>query len=91
MGPCELLFLGCVERVLVKGKRTAMLLLNPNDDNSTDLSSNTSMLNLTYEYTKMAVRDAWERKDLGVFTGSFTAKAVPVHGAVVLMVKDASA
>lgn len=30
----------------------------------------------------MAVRDLWKGKDLGTLTGSFTAKAVPSHGAV---------
>ena len=34
--------------------------------------------------TALAVRDVWAGKDLGTYTGGFTAKAVPPHGTVVL-------
>jgi alpha-galactosidase len=42
-------------------------------------------VNITYTATKYKVRDLWEHKDLGVFTDSFTAKALP--GQSVMMVK----
>lgn len=35
--------------------------------------------------TSCAVRDLWERKDLGTFAGNFTAAAVDVHDSTFLM------
>jgi alpha-galactosidase len=35
---------------------------------------------------KAGVRDLWQKKDLGPFTGSFSA-AVPSHGVVMVIVK----
>jgi alpha-galactosidase len=36
---------------------------------------------------KASVRNLWAQKDLGIFTGSFTA-TVPGHGAVLIKVKN---
>lgn len=71
---------------LSDGKRTAVLLLNLNDENATDLSFSASMINVSY--STMMVRDAWAQADLGKFTGNFTAKAVPPHGVVVVTVSN---
>lgn len=72
---------------LSDGKRTAVLLLNLDDDNAADLSFTPAMINATY--SSMSVRDAWKQSDLGKFSGSFTAKAVPSHGVVVVTVTNA--
>jgi hypothetical protein len=66
------------------GKRVAVLLLNLNDNNATDLTVSAAQMNLGY--SSMAIRDLWERKGLGNFNGTFTAKDVPVHGVVMLSV-----
>jgi hypothetical protein len=69
------------------GKRTAVLLLNLGDNNATDLTVSAAQLNLSY--SSMAIRDLWARKDLGAFSGNFTAKAVPAHGVFVFIVSEA--
>jgi len=74
---------------LSDGKRIAVLLLNLDDNNSTDLGFNAAMLNASF--SAMAVRDAWAKSDLGTFKGNFTAKAVPPHGVAVYTVSSADA
>lgn len=69
------------------GKRTAVLLLNLNDENATDLSFSPAMINVSY--SSMAIRDSWKQANLGQFSGNFTAKAVPPHGVVVVTVTNA--
>jgi hypothetical protein len=69
------------------GKRVAVLHLNLNDNNATDLTVSAAQMNLGY--SSMAIRDLWERKDLGNFNETFTAKDVPVHGVVMLSVTKA--
>ena len=68
-------------------RRVAVLLLNLHDENSSSLTVTAEMLNLSY--SAMAIHDVWAQKDLGTFHGSYTAKAVPPHGTVVVTVSDA--
>ena len=39
-------------------------------------------------WEKAHVRDLWARKDLGVFAGSFTAKALGAHATSLLLVTE---
>jgi hypothetical protein len=84
------------------GNRIAVLMLNLQDTEPQDLIVNfADLLNKTNTRVggnpvakdkmpdtdyRWAVRDLWAQKDLGAFTESYTAKAVPAHGAVVLTV-----
>ncbi|WP_372807336.1 sialate O-acetylesterase [Pontiella sp.] len=55
---------------------TAVLLLNKGT-NTTDVTVQWSQIGLSGE---QPVRDLWERKELGTFTGSFTAEQLAQHG-----------
>ncbi len=46
-----------------------------------DITVNFADVNL---FGKVVVRDIWAQADVGVFSGSFTAKAVPLHGSAFL-------
>ncbi len=62
----------------------AVLLLN-RADQSADVRVNWSDLGLLEK--GVSVRDLWKKQDLGVFDTSFTAKAIPAHGSVMLLVR----
>ena len=55
---------------------TAVLLLNK-DSEPADITVNWDMIGLS---GKQKVRDLWRRKDLGRYSGSFTAEDLPQHG-----------
>ena len=38
---------------------------------------------------RFAVRDVWAARDMGVFTGSYTARNVPSHGVAMLILTPA--
>ena len=65
------------------GKRIAVALLNRDDTVTMDLSVAWNQLNVS-NTTTATVRDLWAEKDLGEFTGVYTAKAVPPHATVML-------
>jgi alpha-galactosidase len=48
---------------------------------SVDITVNFADINLV---GSVRVRDVWAQADAGVFTGSYTAKAVPFHGTALL-------
>jgi alpha-galactosidase len=62
---------------------TAVLLLN-RADQSADVRVNWSDLGLLEQ--GVSVRDLWRKQDLGLFEAGFTAKAIPPHGSVMLLV-----
>ncbi len=62
----------------------AVLLLNRGEQTS-DLRANWSDLGLLEGGA--SVRDLWQHQDLGMFDASFTARAVPAHGSVMLVVR----
>ena len=61
------------------------LLVNLDDATTQDLTASWAQLGLTAG-TKVAARDLWLRQDIGVLASnnSFTAKAVPPHGGVMI-------
>jgi len=61
---------------------TAILLLNKGREQA-DITVTWEMIGLS---GKQAVRDLWERKNLGIFEGSFTAKALGEHGNMMLRI-----
>lgn len=61
---------------------TAVLLLNKGTDTA-DITITWEMIGLS---GKQPVRDLWERKDLGTFKDSFTAKALGQHGSMMLKI-----
>ena len=61
---------------------TAVLLLNKGRK-KTDITVTWEMIGLS---RKQPVRDLWERKDLGTFKDSFTAKGLSEHGSMMLKI-----
>ena len=61
---------------------TGVLLLNKGREEA-DITVTWEMIGLS---GKQRVRDLWERRDLGVFEGSFTAKALGEHGSMMLKI-----
>ena len=59
----------------------AVALINLHDRNASDLTLNFSSVNLS---GSVHVRDAWKRQDVGSFSGSYVARAVPAHGSAFL-------
>ncbi|TPX58860.1 alpha-galactosidase [Powellomyces hirtus] len=64
---------------------TVAVLLN-RSDKPIDITAQWTQLGLSADAT-VAVRDIFARKDLGSFTGSFTAKALQPHGALMITLK----
>jgi alpha-galactosidase len=60
--------------------RQVILLLNATD-RAADITATRSSLGLTGNH---ALRDLWARRDLGPFSGDYTARSVPAHGVVML-------
>jgi alpha-galactosidase len=60
--------------------RQVILLLNATD-HAADITATRSALGLTGTY---ALRDLWAHRDLGPFSGDYTARSVPAHGVVML-------
>jgi alpha-galactosidase len=61
------------------------------------LNRGTSPASITAQWSAIGIpagsaslRDLWAKKDLGAFTGSYTAQAVPGHGAVMLKIVSGS-
>ena len=55
------------------------------------LNRNASAASITVEFAdvglsggQVAIRDLWQRADLGSFSGNYTATSVPSHGVVML-------
>ncbi len=73
---------------LSDGKRVAVLLLNTDDKATSDVTVRWADLGLSAT-AAATVRDLWLQKDLGSFTGSFTALQVPPHGVTMITVQVA--
>ena len=73
-------------KYLGDGKRVAVLLLNLDDSKAMDLTVSWAQLNLTNPGGEHAVCDLEARQALGDYALNYTAKAVPVHGSVMLSV-----
>jgi alpha-galactosidase len=83
---------------IVSGKGTnlqvwAKKLSGINTSAAVLLNRGTSPASITAQWTTLGiptgeakVRDLWSKKDLGSFTGSYTATLVPAHGAVMIKV-----
>eukprot|EP00912_Choanoflagellata_sp_UC4_P000541 UC4_evm3s335 len=56
---------------LSDGKSVALVLVNLNDDNATDLTVSWTQLNMS---GSLNVRDLWAEKDIGIFKDSYTAE-----------------
>lgn len=69
-----------------EGTEAAVLLMNHGND--TDLTLKFSDVP-GLKCSSCKLRDVWEKKDLGTFTGSYTAKAVGSHDAAFLMITPA--
>jgi len=74
--------------ILPGGAATAVLLMN-HDSTTQDLSFNFADVP-SVTCTKCDVRDIWARRDLGTFTGSFTAKALESHDSAFLKITPAA-
>jgi len=77
-------------RTQVYGKKMAdgsvtALLLN-RGDSPADMELNFTAVWVSGS-ASISLRDLWAEKDIGQFTGSYTARAVPSHGTVVLRLR----
>ena len=70
---------------LADGKRTAVVLLNMDASTTVDIRLDWTVIGLPSSSTA-AVRDLWLEKDLGAFTGHYTAEQVPPHGVNMIIV-----
>jgi alpha-galactosidase len=73
--------------MLPEGAKTAVLLMN-HASGAADLTVDFSDIP-GVKCTSCKLRDIWNRKDIGTFTSSYTAKAVASHDAVFLVVTPA--
>lgn len=78
----------CWAKPLADGSVAAMLL-NRSPAAAT-VSCSWAEIGLPHPAAAATVRDLWQRKDLGSFTGAYAA-TVPSHGAVVVKVAQAAA
>ena len=72
------------EKKLSDGSQTAVIFLNLDNTHSIDVKASFYELGLRGAQT---ARDAWQHKDLGTFSDTFTAKAVPPHGVAFVIFK----
>jgi alpha-galactosidase len=72
---------------LVGTNTRAVALFNRNDTGSASITVQWSALGIPAGAA--TVRDLWGHTDLGTFSGSYTATAVPSHGVVMLKVTSA--
>jgi alpha-galactosidase len=87
---------------IVSGKGTnlqvwAKKLTGTNTVAAVLLNRGTSAASITAQWSALGiptgaatVRDLWAKKDLGAFTGSYTATSVPAHGVVMIKVVSSS-
>jgi alpha-galactosidase len=68
---------------LLSGGSQAVILLNRGNGDNEPITVKWSDIAFPVDHSAL-VRDLWARKDLGIFTGSYTSPNIPSHGVIML-------